>query len=232
MNIRAVIFDMDETLTIGYDPDRDKEIDIHYLSWQAVLEKTGHVLSWSLYGRHLRGATNRVSEQWLLEQFGCPLEERLGDVKEAYYRDQLVDTYLHYRPGVDDCLNTLRANGIRLGLLTSAPRENVLAAERKLKLWERVDRQLALDVDDLADLNLEPKPSADGLLEIQRRLDLQASEILYVGDSTGDMQAGKRADIMTLGFVSGNDAQTLLDHGATETIGHFDELVPWLKTLE
>lgn len=231
MTIKAVIFDMDETLTIGYDADRNEEIDIHYLSWQAVLEKTGNVLPLSHYGRHLRGATNRVSEQWLLEQFGCPLEERLGDVKEAYYRDRLIETYLHYRPGVDDCLDTLREDGIRLGLLTSAPRENVLAAERKLRLWDRVDRQLALNIDDLADLNLEPKPSADGLLEIQRRLDLHAGEMLYVGDSTGDMLAGKRAGITTLGFVSGNDARTLLDHGATATIEHFDELLPWMRTL-
>lgn len=231
MTIKAVIFDMDETLTIGFDADRNEEIDIHFLSWQAVLKNAGHTLPYSEYGAHLRGATNRVSEQWLLQRFGCPLEARPGDSKEAWYRDHLVSPYLHFRPGVDACLKGLRASGIRVGLLTSAPKENVASAHNKLNLWDRIEFKLSLDVDDLAKLKLQPKPAPDGLFEIQRRLTLKADELLYVGDSIGDMQAAQRANIRALGVVAGNDAHTLLTHGATTTIRHFDELRPLLKTL-
>lgn len=231
MTIRAVIFDMDETLTIGFDADRNEEIDIHHVSWQAVLKNIGHTLPFSEYAAHLRGATNRVSEQWLQQRFGCPLEARLGDTKEAWYRDHLVNTYLHFRPGVDACLEGLRESGIRVGLLTSAPRENVISAHNKLNFWDRIESELSLDVDDLTELKLQPKPAPDGLLEIQKRLGFNADELLYVGDSTGDMQAAQQANIRALGVVAGNDAQNLLKHGATATIIHFDELRPWLNTL-
>lgn len=231
MTIKAVIFDMDETLTIGFDADRNEEIDIHFLSWQAVLKDTGHTLSFSEYASNIRGATNRVSEQWLLERFGFPLEARLADTKEAWYRDHLINKYLHFRPGVDACLKGLRDSGARVGLLTSAPYENVASAHEKLNLWDRIERKLSLDVDDLAELKLQPKPAPDGLIEIQGRLGLNADELLYVGDSVGDMQAAQQANMRALGIVAGNDAPTLLKHGATATFRHFDELQPWLKTL-
>jgi len=232
MPVKAVIFDMDETLTFGYDSERREEIDIHYIGWQAVLEDLGKQLSYRQYAKHFRGATNRIIELWLARELDVSEDLRLGDLKEQYYRDQLVPQYLSFRPDATACLETLRSDGIELGILTSAPRENVLAAHQTLNFWDRIKKRFSLDVDDLSELNLKPKPAADGLLEIQRRLDLTVDQLVYIGDSRGDMQAARSARMKAIGFVAGNDAQTLLDSGAVETINNFSELLPCLRTLD
>ena len=55
-----------------------------------------------------------------------------------------------------------------------------------------------------ADRAPRPKPYPDMLLAILKRLKVDKSEALYVGDMTIDVQAGKRAGIRTAAVTTGS----------------------------
>jgi HAD superfamily hydrolase (TIGR01509 family) len=92
--------------------------------------------------------------------------------------------------GVPEMLAALRAAGYPLGIVTGKGRH----------AWEVTDRELGLGAfavvvtdDDVA----APKPDPQGLLAAARELGMAPGELVYVGDSTGDLAAGRAAGMRT-----------------------------------
>lgn len=88
--------------------------------------------------------------------------------------------------GVREMLAALRAAGYPLGIVTGKGRH----------AWEVTERDLALGPfgvvvtdDDVA----APKPDPQGLLIASRTLDVLPADTVYVGDSEGDLRAGRAA---------------------------------------
>jgi len=58
------------------------------------------------------------------------------------------------------------------------------------------------------------KPSGDPLLECARRIGENPGTCAYIGDTTGDMVAGKAAGMRTIGVLTGlDDYETLKAEG-------------------
>jgi pyrophosphatase PpaX len=92
--------------------------------------------------------------------------------------------------GVREMLAALRSAGYPLGIVTGKGRH----------AWEVTERDLALGPfgvvvtdDDVA----APKPDPQGLLAASRAIDVLPAEIVYVGDSEGDLRAGRAAGMRT-----------------------------------
>lgn len=142
-----------------------------------------------------------VSDQEVKERFGGGsrnlmshfLVKALGAEKAAEYIDAAVaakndlqtgySTEVEALPGVRVLLNRLKRDGYRLAIATMAAgvvANTVLAHNRIDALFDQV-----LAVDDVTN----PKPDPEILVLAARRLDVEQSRCLYVGDSFHDLEA-------------------------------------------
>jgi len=92
-------------------------------------------------------------------------------------------------PGIRAALAALRTTGVRLAVVSSRrcdPLEWGLRATRLRPAFVAV-----VGLDDV----VEPKPSPEGLLLAMRSLGVAPARTVFVGDSTLDMEAGRRAGV-------------------------------------
>ena len=74
------------------------------------------------------------------------------------------------------------------------------------------------------------KPSPEGVFQILEQLNLQAADILYLGDTSTDMKTGKSAGAFTVGALWGfRDRAELEENHADAVIAHPLELLQFLE---
>ena len=88
--------------------------------------------------------------------------------------------------GAREMLTALRSAGYGLGIVTGKGRDawNTTSAELDLSEFDVVVTE-----DDM----IHPKPDPGGLLAAAAALELAPAEIIYIGDSVTDLDAGRRA---------------------------------------
>lgn len=224
MKLKAVIFDLDDTLVHGYDERAAAPIDLHFLSWRAVLGELGIEFTAEFHDTRMKGKTNAACEEILHRALGCEPGIAIAERKEAYYRRTLVPEYLRLFDGADTLLDALRDADVALGVLTNAPRGNVVAARDKVGLSAWLDPGSVVCADDLDDVGLAPKPAPDGLYHLASMLGVTVGQVLYVGDSRPDMQAAAGAGVPSLGKHTSLSREALLDLGAADTFESYREL--------
>ena len=96
-------------------------------------------------------------------------------------------------------VSRLRSAGMRLAVITNDERDGTLSALAALGIAPSIDIVSCAD-----DLGITPKPAPDGLLAIARALGLAPSRLAMVGDSAGDLHAGRAAGCgLVVGVLSG-----------------------------
>lgn len=102
---------------------------------------------------------------------------------------ELVKAY----PDIVKALQLLKDNGLHLGVVTGKGRDSAEISLRHLELAQYFD--VIITGDDVE----KPKPDPEGLLKAMDRLHVLPSQTVYIGDSNGDIQAGKQAGVRTIG---------------------------------
>lgn len=182
--MKAILFDLDGTLVN---------------SIPLILASYHHTLR-----THL-GYT--MSDEEILTTIGRPLmqifEELYPERAEA-----MIDTYRKYNfenhdrlvesiGGAEETLEELRKRGYRLGVVTSKSRKGAMKSINLFGLEKYMDTIVALE--DTVNHKPEPEP----LLAAANNLNLPPSDILYVGDSSFDIMAGKLAKMRTAAVLWG-----------------------------
>ncbi len=230
--LKAVVFDLDDTLVHGLDPATGEELDLHRMSWLEILGSRGLALGPDEYLERMKGHTNAACEAFLQQRFGVDADGNLAAAKERYYRDNLLPRHLRLREGAEALLRELRRQGLHVAILTNAPPANVAAAERHLSLSHLVPAHCILTERDLIAAGRRPKPAPDGLQLLAQRLGISCAEMVYVGDSRHDVAAAVAAGVVAIAIEASLDAARLLALGAAKTFRHFGELtVPALRQL-
>ena len=88
--------------------------------------------------------------------------------------------------GVREMLAALHSGGVRLGIVTGKGRSAWETTERNLELGRF---EVVVTDDDVR----RPKPDPEGVLAALAALGVPPAEALYVGDSAGDLRAGRSA---------------------------------------
>ncbi len=99
--------------------------------------------------------------------------------------------------GVDELLATLEASPQRLGIVTSKRRDAVDLGLHLLGIGTD------FDVIVTADDTVRHKPDPDPLFEALRRLDADAGEAAYVGDTVWDIRAAHAAGVVAVAALWG-----------------------------
>ncbi len=173
MELRALIFDWDQTLLDSWGVHRDA---IRRVAGSAGLEIPSE--------EEIIGTFTGTLDEHLRLLFGQM--DGLLEVYGQYYREHhLVDARLF--PRVSQLLEHLQREGYRLGLLSNKARR---MAEAELEHWELADAfDLLVFRDDLGVM----KPEPDGLNAILEGFGVPAPSALYVGDGPVDVQVARRA---------------------------------------
>ena len=71
------------------------------------------------------------------------------------------------------------------------------------------------------EVGMKKKPDPSGALKIAKKLQVEPSECMYVGDTNTDMKTGKAAGMYTIGVLWGfRDRKELEENHADEIIDH------------
>ena len=138
------------------------------------------------------------------------VQERLKDHHSQFYREMAAQ--LTVLPGARDLLHRVSDLGMHVVLATSAP-------EDELMLLRRV-----LDCDDVISMvtssrDVEMAKPDPGIVNVAlERAGVSASCAVFVGDSTWDALAARRAGVVTIGLRSGGVGTCELDCAGASVI--------------
>ena len=193
---RAVIFDFDLTLA-----------DTRY----GIVECVNYSLGCMGLATHTAEriiASIGVSHQERYKLLAPPDQrERFQEYASLYQRrsEEVMPNMTTFYPAAPGVVRTLKENGLRLALVSSAFRSRIELTLDKAGL--RSDFELIIGYEDVA----VSKPDPSGLLEAIRRLKLTARQCVYVGDHVVDGEAAQLGGVPFVGVLSGTTQREALE---------------------
>lgn len=190
---RAAIFDLDGVLV--------DSSEAHYLAWREVCRKEGWELPRERFYKTI-GTGNEVTVAMIFGEDALPRLEELADAKETAYRRE-VRKNMVYIDGGAELLRSLRDAGWRLGLGTSAPRENVLCV---LENFPAAD---LLEAKADADMVPRGKPAPDLFLKAAELLGVPPRRCVVIEDSIAGLEAAAAAGMACIALTTSLDLAEL-----------------------
>lgn len=211
---RGVIWDMDGTLI--------DSAAHHYEAWRVLLAREDVDLD---YPGFLQGFGRR-NDEWLRDLLGDDIAltdiQRIGDAKEAHYRELVAAQGPVVLPGAREMVQHLRDAGWKHAVATSAPLRNL---------------EIILDVTGLKDVMdgwagsedvQRGKPAPDIFLLAAERIDVAPQRAVVVEDAAAGVLGAQRAGMATIG-VGPHHAELGADRSVESLvdlpIDAFEELV-------
>lgn len=181
MKIHTILFDLDGTL-----------IDTNELIIASFLHTFEHYKlpitraeTLPFIGPSLKDTFDKVDSTKSEEMIKVYREHNL------HHHDNYVEAY----PYVVETLKRLKAENIKLGIVTTKMRTGVNMGLKLVGLEELFDTIITLD-----DVTHE-KPHPEPVIKAMRNLDADASSTLMVGDNSHDIEAGQNAGVKTAGVA-------------------------------
>jgi magnesium-dependent phosphatase-1 len=180
---KAVLFDLDLTL-----------ID----SLKAIVNSIKYVLDLQGYSTQKGEIAKLVGKVPLEEQFQAlvpslsddEVDEYVDCYRQHYLTHHIENTKLY--PHVKETLQNLRSLDFKLGVVTGKYKKPALEVLNYFQLTPLLN--VIVSSYDVK----KHKPAPDVIFEAARRLGVNASECVFVGDSLTDVEAGKRAGCFTI----------------------------------
>jgi pyrophosphatase PpaX len=151
------------------------------------------------------------------------LDEGLADELVRVYREhnEPLHDELQAFPGVEDLLETVSAQGRKLGVVTAKRRRTVDLAFAVLPIEQYFDVVVTTESTNLH------KPHPDPVLHALAELGSTKEEAAFVSDSPWDIEAGKAAGVFTVAVTWGkiHSEERLLEAGADVLVHTPEELL-------
>ena len=181
----AVLWDLDGTLV-------DSE-ECHWESWRETLSAEAVPLTHDQFLASFGQRNDRILHGWLGENADPERVRRIGDAKEALYRQFVEARGLVALPGAAEWIARLHDDGWRQAIASSAPRQNVQVMLRVLGLDRYFEALTAAE-----DVTLG-KPDPQVFLKAASRLGVPASACIVVEDASAGVEAARRAGMRSIG---------------------------------
>jgi beta-phosphoglucomutase len=191
---RGVIFDVDGVL-VDSEP-------LHQRAWEQILAEFGITLS-SAQFHLLMGKTTHQILAMYFEQYGIREDLEFWSFKKDEVYRSLVHEELKPLDGVVSLLEFLKSRKIRIGVASSAVRQNVEAALDCL--GPEVSFDSILSVEDI----MHPKPDPEIYVKAAQSLDLSPNDCVVIEDSLPGIQSAKQAGAFVIGITTNVHPQGL-----------------------
>ena len=209
--LKALIFDMDGTL-VHSDP-------VHLEAFAEVLKPEGVAIDEEIYRSTIIGRTNEAIFASLLPHLPVERHEAYADEKEATFRRMASN--LKPLEGLLDLLDWAEGRGVKIALVTNAPRLNADHMLDVLGLAERFPVQITIEQVERG------KPDPLPYLTALERLGIRAEEAVAFEDSPSGMRAAKAAGLFSFGVLTGLSADEMQEIGADGAIMTFRDPALW-----
>jgi HAD superfamily hydrolase (TIGR01509 family) len=209
--LKALIFDMDGTL-VHSDP-------VHLEAFAEVLRPEGVDINEEIYRSTIIGRTNEAIFASLLPHLPVEKHEAYADEKEATFRRMASD--LKPLEGLLDLLAWAETRGIRIALVTNAPRLNADHMLEALGLAGRFEVEITIEEVERG------KPDPLPYLTALERLGIGADQAIAFEDSPSGMRAAKAAGLFSFGVLTGLSADEMREIGADGAILTFRDPALW-----
>ena len=213
--LKALLFDLDGTLA---------ETDsVHHPTWAELLRPHGYDVDWAFFQTKMSGRLNPDIVTDLLPDLSEEEGLAMVEAKEADFRERAAA--LEPLPGLIDFVEWGTKRGLRIALVTNAPRENVLAVLRSLALDEAFDPIILADEVGVAKPDPAPYQAALDALGVK------AGEALAFEDSPSGIASSTGAGIPTVGVASTQEPGMLGRLGVALVVHDFTdpELKPFVE---
>ena len=146
------------------------------------------------------------------------------DEFKAYYGEHLQDYTAPY-PGMLDVLDTLRAKGYKLAIVSNKIQEGVTPLNK-----EYFGDRLPVAIGERP--GLQRKPAPDMVLQALKELNSTPNESIYVGDSEVDVATAENSGLLCIGVTWGFREESLHQElGVTHIARKADDIVSIVESL-
>jgi HAD superfamily hydrolase (TIGR01509 family) len=209
LSVDAVIFDMDGTLIDSIDIYFEiveialKRLKLPQVSRNKILDAAETAdFNWDLV---LPNEVKNKKDEIIVAAW-----EIINEIAPQMFAEKL-----ELIKGADHILQNLSASISKFGLVTSTQQQHLKTKMKPLKAAGVENLfEVIITSDDVPNRKPDPSP----LIECARRLDVNPSKCVYVGDTRTDMQAGKAAGMRTVGVLTGFDDHNALNQEMPDAI--------------
>lgn len=202
---KALFFDLDGTLAATHA--------LHIATWLEVLRPHGIEVDLNLYKQSLSGTPPEEVARELLPDLSDEEVNRLVEAEAESYRGRT--TKVGPILGLDDLMDAARERGIRLVLVTGAPRDGGRGSLQALGLAGAFE--LEVFAEDAETSKPDPGPYNHAL----EKLGLSPEEVLAFEDSPSGVTAAVGAGIPVVALVTTHGPAELTEVGAEFAVGDF-----------
>lgn len=168
----------------------------HSLAWKAFLEKFGISATEEEFIAHMYGKSNSYILKHFLQREVVGEEfARMEFEKEALFRE-IYEPHVEPINGLLEWIDELKSNGIKTGIATSAPVENMDLILSKLPLRAKMQSLLA------SHNVVHHKPNPEVYLKSAANLGIDPTQCVVFEDSHSGVSAGKAAGAKVVGVLS------------------------------
>ncbi len=182
---RAVLWDLDGTLVDSGD--------YHWRSWRDTLAAEGHPLTYQQFLDSFGQRNDRILAGWLGSDASASAIARIGDAKEALYREFARREGLVALPGAVQCVKRLHDDGWRQAIASSAPRANVEVMVDAVGIAGYFDALVAAE-----DVTIG-KPDPQVFLTAAARLGVLPARCIVVEDAAAGIEAARSGGMRSIG---------------------------------
>lgn len=182
MKYKAVLFDFDGTLA--------DTLPVCFYSFQTIFKKYDDKTLSNKEVIEMFGP----SEIGIIEQ-NLQNKDKITQAIEDYYScyEREHSNLVRDNEEIIHMIEHLRKRKISIGIVTGKARKSLEISLKNLFLNDFYE--VAISGDDV----VNPKPHPEGINKALKVLGIPPQDILYVGDSNADIEAGKRANVETVG---------------------------------
>jgi phosphoglycolate phosphatase-like HAD superfamily hydrolase len=178
-------------------------VDLHALAWQEALLKFGHDVSFDQVRGQIGKGGDKLIPVFLTadeqRDHGKELEEWRGKCFKSKYLP-LVRPFA----AVPELLRRARDAGLQVAIASSAKKDEL---EKYLGIAHITD---LVDLTTSSDDAEESKPAPDIFEVVLRKLQIEGSDAVAIGDTPYDAAAAGKAKIATIGVLCGGFTQSSL----------------------
>lgn len=195
MNYTACLFDFDYTLA-------DSSVGI-VKCFRIVLERHGFC---GVPEDSIRRTIGKTLEESFAILTGETRMEVLTTWRKEYTReaDMYMNANTRLYPDALPTLRWLKSRGIRVGILSTKYRRRIVDFFRDKDVPGLID--LIIGGEDVA----QAKPHPEGLFKAMQCLNVEPSDVLYVGDSVVDARTAENAGVDFAGVLTGTTLRSEL----------------------
>jgi len=182
---RAVLWDMDGTLV--------DSAEYHWQAWRDTMVREGSPITHEQFLATFGQRNDSILRQWLGDKATPDVIQRLGDTKEALYRQHVRERGITSLPGVSDWLHRLHKQGWRQAIASAAPRANIETILQVLGSGDCFEKIVSAE-----DVH-RGKPDPEVFLVAAAKLDVPPARCIVVEDAPHGIEAARTAGMKSIG---------------------------------